>query len=146
MGVVTRVNEPNVDEDLFGEDWKEMIAPYMQEDVGVVVPAEAYRECFGRPFRTMRTLAGLSVVECARLLGWTVEEIAAAEERSDAIGTIHFSKVAQAMATLGYAVARQCDQSYANRVWDRVTGDETQVEPVGDYVRFYAEAWSGRLM
>ncbi len=128
-----------------GPDWQEKIAPYMGVNVGIEVTAENYRHMYGRPFRLLRTLAGLNEAECAKLLGWTLGEVAMAEERSDAIGCVQFLKVVQAIATLGFAVAARHDNNYMRQVWEPASGEPFEtldLEGIMDYLQFQTMGWS----
>lgn len=129
------------------DDWREAIEPYRNVSIGTEISARNYRQAYGRPFRTLRLLAGLDESQCAELLGWTLGEVAAAEDRNTGFRGVQFLKVVQAMATLGFAVAARMDDNYGQRVWAPAVGEEftpLNVERIVDYLRSQCEAWAER--
>jgi hypothetical protein len=128
-------------------DWRERIEPFMQETI-VAVTARDYRPMFGRPFRLLREMAGLSREECAEIMGWEVSDVEAAEERmmfGEGAGNSMLGAMT-ALTKMALALTARCDAAYARKVWAPALGDEFSDDKVGGVKEFIGQFSEDRAM
>ena len=76
------------------------------------------RVMFDRPLKIMRTLAGLTEAEAAQVMGWSIEQVRAAEQLDEIpVGFVSLAEFMAGLAKLACTLAARLSGKYRHEAW-----------------------------